>query len=467
MMTLHRLRGLLTIAVLMAAGCSAGAQPAAIAGLYEELRMAIETEDTAAVLGVFAPLMQLQASSQAGWLGELSTMFAQRENIAVEMRFDENQVVGQKALILVTWAFSGKTTATGEPWSQTQQRVDFLVQKGPRWQMLGSDEIDQEATQSKIVEGRFADTDTGLEAVAPAGWRVFVVPGGKASLAAFSPDLNTSLSWTVTDLPGTFTAEQLARGQQDALTKLAPTLGLTFRDVSEGTATLGGRPAYRVACTVATTDGTEVYVDLTYCVVGSTVYVLSRSAIPPDTYATYQEAIDRAVAATQIIEAAASELPPEAGRLEGQKYINDVYGCEITAPPEWTARIGQGQFRLQVTMYEPGGDSSLSLGMIQLPREDITAEMAVKGDDNVTSQAFEGYKLVSTGETKIGDLPAYESVTTFDFGGQKRQRRRVYLVDNDRLFFMFADAAPADKWNRLAPLFDEAFKSFKLTEAKP
>ncbi|MBM3472185.1 MAG: hypothetical protein FJX75_02790 [Armatimonadetes bacterium] len=467
MMTLRRLPRLLMAAVLVGVGCGAGAQPAAITGLYEELRMAIETEDTNAVLGVFAPLMQLQASAQAGWLGELSTMFTQRENIAVEMRFDENQVIGQKALILVTWAFSGKTTETGEPWSQTEQRVDLLVQKGPRWQMLGSDAIDQEATKSKIVEGRFADADTGLEAVAPGGWRMFVEAGAKASVAAFSPDLNATLNWVVADLPGTFTAEQLARGQQDALTKLAPTLGLEFRDVAMAADTLGGRSAFRVRSTVATQDGLEVYSDLTYCVVGPTVYVLSRSAIPPNTYPTYEQAINRAVAATMIIEAAATQLPPEAGRLDGQKYINDVYGCQITAPPDWTVRIGQGQFRLQVTMSEPGGDSSLTLAMVQLPRPDITAEMAVKGDDNIASQAFEGYKLIRTGETTLGDLPAYESLTTFDFGGQKRQRHRVYLVDNDRLFFMFADAAPADKWNRLAPLFDEAFKSFKLIEATP
>ena len=48
-----------------------------------------------------------------------------------------------------------------------------------------------------------------------------------------------------------------------------------------------------------------------------------------------------------------------------------------------------------------------------------------------------------------------------------RQRHRLYLVDNDRLFFMFADAAPADKWDRLSPLFTEAFQSFKIIEAQP
>jgi hypothetical protein len=91
----------------------------------------------------------------------------------------------------------------------------------------------------------------------------------------------------------------------------------------------------------------------------------------------------------------------------------------------------------------------------------------IRGEDDVTSKAFEGFSLIKQGETKVGDLPAYESLSTFNFGGQKRQRQRVYLVDNDRLFFMFADAAPADQWARLAPLFNQTFQSFRLIEARP
>jgi hypothetical protein len=443
------------------------AQPPAIVGLYEELRMAIETEDADAVVAQFAPLMQLQASVQGGWLTTLMTMFSQRENIAVEMRFDEFQVVGPRAFVLVTWAFSGKTTDTGEAWSETTQRADTLIQKGARWQLLGSDEVDQEATKTKLNAGQFADAASGLELSAPQDWRAYVATGQKAVVTALSPDLAAGLTWMVVDLPGTFTAEQLARGQEDAITKLAPTIGLQLRDASSGPETLSGRPAYRVRRVVVPQDSPEIYSDQTYCIVGSTLYLCVRTAMPPSSYATYEETMDRAVASTKIVEAQAAELPPEAGRIEDGKYINDVYGCEITGPPGWDIKIGQGRFALQVTMSEPGGQSSLTLGMIELPTPDLTARAAVVGDDNVTSQAFDGFKLIKQGETKIGDLSAYESVSTFDFGGQARQRRRVYLVDGNRLFFMFADAVPADKWAKLSRLFDDTFKSFKLIEAKP
>ena len=457
----------LLICLALAVPCLVHAQPPAITGVYEELRIAIETEDTNAILGQYAPLMQLEASMQGGWLAELGAMFNQREDIAVELRFDENQVVGPKAALLVTWAFSGKTTDSGEPWSETQQRLEFLVQKGTRWQMLGSERVDPEATNTKITEGRFIDPDCGLEAPVPQGWRAFVTSGAKASLTAFAPDLTALVAWIVTDLPGTFTAEQLARAQEDAAVKLAPTIGIEFRDSSMAPDVLGERPAFRVRRTIVGKDGLDIYSDVTFCVVGSTLYLCSRIAIPPSAYAAHEQTIDRAVAATRIVETEAANLPPEAGRVDGSKYVNDVYGCEITGPEGWTVKAGEGQFKLQVTMYEPGGDSSLSLGMILLPAPEVTAEMAVVGDDNVSSQAFENYKLVKQGETKVGDLPAYESISTFDFGGQTRERHRIYLVDNGRLFFMFADAAPADKWTRLSPLFGEAFGSFRLIEAQP
>ena len=70
------------------------------------------------------------------------------------------------------------------------------------------------------------------------------------------------------------------------------------------------------------------------------------------------------------------------------------------------------------------------------------------------------------GETRIGTLPAYESVTRFDFGDQQRQRWRVYLVDGDRLFFMFADVTPASAWDRLEGLIGETFQSFRIFEAQ-
>jgi hypothetical protein len=465
---LHCLAGGLAASVLLLGVPRASyAQPPAIAGLYEELRMAIETEDSDALVAQFAPLMQLEASVQGGWLTTLMTMFNQRENIAVEMRFDEFQVVGPKAFVLVTWAFSGKTTDTGDAWSQTTQHADTLIQKGARWQLLGSDEVDPEATRTRLNAGQFADAASGLELSAPQDWRVYVTTGQKAVVTALSPDLAAELTWMVVDLPGTFTAEQLVRGQEDAITKLAPTIGLQFRDASSGPDTLSGRPAYRVRRVVVPQDSAEIYSDMTYCIVGSTLYLCVRAVMPPSAYPTYEQTMDRAVASTKIVEVQAAELPPEAGRIEDGKYINDVYGCEITGPPGWDTKIGQGRFALQVTMSEPGGESSLTLGMIEVPTPDLTAQAAVVGDDNLTSQAFDGFKLTKQGETKIGDLAAYESVSTFDFGGQARQRRRVYLVDGNRLFFMFADAVPADKWAKLSPLFDGTFKSFRLIEAKP
>lgn len=442
---------------------SGPAQPPGIVGVYEELRIAIETEDANSILAQFSPLLRLQASLEGGWLRDLNVIFGQRDRIAVEMRFDEVQVVDTRAFVLVTWAFSGTSSDTGDLWNATVQRADLLIMTGGRWFLLKSDPVDAQATAERITEGLYVDPETGLEAATPPGWRVLALAGDKASVAALSPDLTTWLMWVVCDLPASFTVEQLATAQEDALVKLAPTIGVQVRGGTRGQEIVAERPAYRVRRTIIGPDGLELYSDLTYCLVGSTLYLCARSALPARAYATYEPVVDRAVGASRIIETRPAVLPPEAGRIEGNKYVNDVYGCEIIAPEGWAIRIGQGNFKLQVTMQEPGGDSTLSLGMIELPSPDLTAEQAVLGDDNITSQAFEGFELVKRGETTVGGLPAYESVTRFNFGGQTRQRHRVYLVDGARLYFMFADAVPADKWTKLSSLFAEAFASFRLT----
>jgi hypothetical protein len=462
----HRLlpvAGLCVVSVVVGSSCLA--QPAGVVGLYDELRMAIETEDANAVAAQMAPVALLEASQPGGWLNDLGVLFTQRDGLAVELRLDSAEVMEQRALCLVTWAFTGKTADTGEAWNATEQRLDFLVQTGGAWKVLGSDALDPEAT--KVTDGQYLDSENGLEAAAPARWRLFALKGMRAACVAVSLDLTCSLTWLVLDLPGTFTSDQLATTSLETVQKLAPALGLEISDITSETAELSGRPAQRIGRTVMGGDGLQIRSDVTFCVAGETLFLCARSACPPTAMAACAAAMDAAAASTRIVEVQPGALPAEAGRLEGRKYINDTHGCEITGPAGWALKIGRAQFKLQVTMYEPGGESNITLGMVDLPRPDVTAEQAILSEDGVASQAFDDFVLVRRGEMAVGDLPAYESVTRFTFGGQPRQRHRVYLVDNNRLFFMFADAVPAEAWPRLSPLFSESFQSFRFIEAQP
>ncbi len=440
--------------------------PAEITALYDEVRIATEMEDMDTITTHLSSLVQVQAAVGQGVVPSLNTIFAQQENLAVEVRLDDIAVTGDRAFALVTWALSGRTTATQDPWNTTIQRADILIRRDRVWQFLASDEVDSGAL-SQVADGIYEDPKTGLRIEAPTRWRVVPLAGFKSFVMAISPDATTWVMWLASDLPGTFTAEQLARAQHDALEKLGPTIGIELRDTALEPTTFAGRPAFTVRRTIVATDGIEGRQALTQCIIGSTVYISGYEAVPPAAYDIHKQEIERSLAATQVTAPEVTELPPEAGRIEGRKYTNDTYGCEITAPEEWDIKIGQGDWKTQVSMQPPQGESFITFGMIDLPDPTLTAEQALLGDDNITSRAFENYEVVRQGETKVGTLLAYESVTRFDFGGQTRQRWRIYLVDADRLFFMFADVTPVDAWDRLEKLIEQTFQSFRVFEAQP
>jgi len=445
---------------------SAQQVPAEMAALYDELRIAIEMEDIVSITSRLTSLGRVQAAVGKGIVPSLNTIFGERENLAVEVRFDEANIVGDRALVVVTWALSGRTTETQDAWNRTMQRADILVRRDGAWQLLASDEVDS-AALGRIADGIFEDPKAGLKIQAPSKWRLIPLADFKVFAMAVSPDVTAWVVWLATDVPGTFTAEQLARAQEDALGKLGPTLGLELRDTVMGPTTFAGRPAFSVRKTFAGADGIEVGQGLTYCIAGPTLYICGYDAVPPAAYARLAAEIERSLAATQVTGPEVSELPPEAGRIEGRKYINDTHGCEITAPEAWDIKIGQGEWKLQVSMRPPQGDSFITMGMIDLPGPSVTAEQAVLRDDNLTSRAFDQYEVIRQGDTKAGDLPAYESVTRFSFGEQLRQRWRIYLVDADRLFFLFADVTPVEAWDQLEPLVREALQSLRIHEAQP
>jgi hypothetical protein len=242
-------------------------------------------------------------------------------------------------------------------------------------------------------------------------------------------------------------------------------MGLSFKDVTAGQWTLAGRPSYRTQRVYLVQGAPEYFAEANGVMVGTTLYMVGVHSFPASAFAEHQGQTEQAQAAMKIGEPQTTVLPPEAGRAEGRRYVNETYGCEITAPEDWETKVEQGQFKLQVSMREPNGASNITLGMVELPDATITAQQAIEGDERLSATAFEQYKLVRQGETKVGDLPAYESVSQFTIGGQPRVRWRVYFVDGNRLFFLFADAAPADKWEKLEKVFGETIQSFKLVEA--
>ena len=407
--------------------------PADVVEMYEGMRVAIEVEDIESMIGYFTPLAVLQAQLGEGWLKDVSGMFGKREEIAADEAFGE-----------------------------TQERADILVKREGAWQILGSDLIDTEALETLVTGQTYSDPRAGLTLTAPDDWRLIPFGASGRGVVAYSPDLTAMIVWFAVDLPGTFSAQQMASSSEEILKNIGPSVGLSTKDSQAGDATLAGRDAYHSSHVLVDAAGMEIFIDRIYCVVGQTAYVVAQNAIPPAGYAAHKDALDRALASTQIVAPEIAELPPEAGRVEDGQYINDTYGCSIDIPEGWDAKIGTGQWNIQLSMRQPGGDSFMTLGMIDLPAPEMTAEAAVMGDVNVAAQVMESHAVIRQGDTMVGELPAYESLTKFDMGETSRQRYRVYLVDGDHLFFVFADAVPADSYDRLQPILDKAAQSLKI-----
>jgi ketosteroid isomerase-like protein len=454
--------------VLSAAVCRADPAPPAVAQLYEDLRIAMDMKDLQAILARFSPMMQLEVSLSGGRTVDLIAICREHEALATEVKIDDTKVVGDLALVISTWAISGKTTATGEPWSTTQRQVDVLRRAGPNWEIDALYRIAGAAPGAEPAEETYQDPATGLAVSAPAKWRLYPVVLARGGAVAISPDLKAQVAWLVTDVPGTATAEEIMRSAGDVIDKLGPTANITSREPSSGPATLAGRPSYQMSRVLAPQNGPELFSWSNACLVGNTVYIASVRVCPAGDLAAHRADIERAVASTQIAEPQLAAPPPEAGRAEGRRYVNETHGCEIMAPEGWQMKVEQGEFKLQVSMREPGGASSLTLGMVAIPADaGVTAEQAVKGDDALSATIVEQFKVVRQGPTQVGDLPAYESVTQFTAAGQPRTRWRVYLIDGGRLFFIFADAVPSEKWDRLEKLFKETIQSLKLVPTQP
>ena len=112
---------------------------------------------------------------------------------------------------------------------------------------------------------------------------------------------------------------------------------------------------------------------------------------------------------------------------------------------------------------------------------DTSGELALVGLAGVTAlvgvAAEEGqvhvivqrvvHELIESGEVTVANLPAYQSIARFEAAGTERQRQRVHLIDAGRLYFIIADAVPAEGWDRLAGIFSEAIQSVELFEAQP
>jgi hypothetical protein len=107
--------------------------------------MATEMGDLKTIVAHFSPVMQAEASLASAWLQQRAKIVQEREGLKVELTLDEATVVDDRAGVVSTWTFTGKTKADGEPWSATLRQADLLARRGANWELIACEPLDEEA----------------------------------------------------------------------------------------------------------------------------------------------------------------------------------------------------------------------------------------------------------------------------------------------------------------------------------
>ncbi len=434
--------------------------------LYTDLQTGFEGGDQEVIRTYVGPLAQIQAMQGGpGLLKDFEELHKQYDVTAVEIEPQVLQATDQWALVRSAWRLQGTDVDAGDEWEQIWHRIDLLRHTGLGWEVFSSDRI-SETKSANLQESVFEDAQMGLKATVPEGWVAeVIVSRHPCHCVMFAPEPGTVVHLAALELPVTLTAAEIMKSQHDVAQAIMPGLQLTVD--SEGPADLGGQEAY-AAVQSLTIEEQTLYIRTTVAVEGRTVYIVVALSGEPGALERLAEQIDAIKQSVEISGRQTTEVAEALGRVEGQTYVNDDLRCRITAPDNWTISVdpGTGNIGLQVTMGDPNGESGFLFGIVDLSGlpggVDVTAQLAVQGDDTVCKQSFQGFQMYREGEIMVAGIRGYESVTEFSLAGRARGRWRVYLVDFDTLYVMVGEAVPSDRWQELEPVFKQIIDSFRL-----
>ena len=425
--------------------------PQDIRDMYAGFYAAIRTGDAEAASGYLCLYARLQSHfAGMGGHGDVRRIVDTYDIRSLEPVFLSCLVKDERAEVQYDLEIQGPDKKTEEEKAEVWRRLDRLMRVGDGWMILETCQLDPARMERDIKDGFVRDEEAGVQFPIPEGWQPSILAGMAGLVATLSaPDILTSATVVMVDMPVKMSAKEIAEIYQTALVDV---LGLTMDVLSQGDATLAGKPAYEVKRQVTadfvTVDVRSIFrVDETEA--GDVLYGLIFTLELPDAADTFKSEFEQIETGLQIGPRKKQELPAELGRIADGRYVNPKYGITMDIAEGWQAQIARSRFLFQLTLSAPEGKSTLLLAALDIGQW-VAPETIAQAALAQAQKQDPNLNILGEGPRNKGPLEGYETLWDLTLpGGGARRRWSVYFPRDTILFFLIGEAIPPEEYENV------------------
>lgn len=378
------------------------------------------------------------------------------QSVTADIKITETHIEAARALVIadisLVFEFGGGAREVKGPYL-------LWLDKGPQgWLITG---VDQIATDWTPAEGS-VDVhwpEDGVRFSLPKGWGRFPLTGPEThrSVLLVSPDLAGVIGVAVMMLPVPVQLQSIAAGHR-GIAEIFP--GSRFID--EASTTLAGLPAVATRMELAV-GPTPTWLETLLAIRASRLVVLSRGATPA-TVAPRFEAAFAMVRQSLTVEPVADPTP--AAPSDPKSFTNRRFGFAFPVPAGWQKQeLDEATARKQgwafgVHLRPAAGESYILLGGRELPKP-VSLKALQEAEMKTVATIAPGAAAQDVKDLKVSGLPARSWVYTLSLG-QERRRREVFMMRQNVLFFIIADAIPPADDTTVSATVDRLLETLSL-----
>lgn len=332
-----------------------------------------------------------------------------------------------------------------------------------QWRILSRAAIPSDLTPPKPGEP-FEIKAFGLRVTTPEKWHTYLaklppMAGDQhAAVRMESPDLAASMSVCVFSLPVPVAPKELAALCQNRISAMIPDSKF------EAPLVLNKDGEYEVQ--IVWEQPHSEFAERSRIVMRqhkSSLIVAELSVHTKQTAEKYLPAFETLLSSLTLTTPQA--MPPDQGRTEGSLYVNDVYGCRVTFPADWTLTQIRS-FSFCTVASSPDGSGSVMFAGFRLPKE-FGAEELIEADDAMTAELDETFERLERSTAELSGHVWQTSLTRTAAGGAARKRLRFYGVHGDVLYFFVCDALPPERFEEHRKTFESTVETFQILPLRP
>jgi hypothetical protein len=169
------------------------------------------------------------------------------------------------------------------------------------------------------------------------------------------------------------------------------------------------------------------------------------------------------------------EAPNEGTYDEKTRIFSSTKGKYTVIVPEgWFALKAYGFLNTatadSMIVLAPDLQSQVMMDVVQMPlklgKDDAeTAKIGALADVDVEKRMTANHQVFEEGPTRVAGMDGYRIVAGFEGNGSgisARKRIRIYLADQQMLYFLVCDAIGPEQYDFLSPQFEALISSFRL-----